>query len=158
MCHVCPCHVQICALHAGQGVDVWADLTGTRNKLSWHFLPRSKWKRSRPFRQMCGNCRFVHLVSINACSRSKRALSYYMVSGSPVGRTPLSCVCIHLFVYAHIELHAVCGQFEASTQTSPSEFQEIYEVEVADRNGRVQSETNQVCLSLCPPDTAVVPT
>jgi heat shock protein beta-11 len=35
-------------------------------------------------------------------------------------------------------------QFEASTQTSPSEFQEIYEVEVADRNGRVQSETNQL--------------
>mmetsp|Transcript_92666 Transcript_92666/g.135444 ORF Transcript_92666/g.135444 Transcript_92666/m.135444 type:complete len:139 (+) Transcript_92666:45-461(+) len=35
-------------------------------------------------------------------------------------------------------------KFESCTQTSPTEFQEIYDVEVADRNGRVQAETNQI--------------
>ena len=39
-------------------------------------------------------------------------------------------------------------QFESCTQTLPTEFQEIYDVEVADRNGRVQAETNQVSLGV----------
>jgi hypothetical protein len=38
------------------------------------------------------------------------------------------------------------NQFEACTQPSPTEFQEIYDVEVGDKNGRVQSETNQVSM------------
>ena len=74
--------------------------------------------------------------------------------------TPYVCmyVCIHVSMHvcmyvcaatnkrkSNVKCH--CEQFEACTQTSPTEFQEIYDVEVADRNGRVQAETNQVIIT-----------
>ncbi len=38
-------------------------------------------------------------------------------------------------------------QFEACTEKQPTEFTKVYDVEVADRNGRLQIENNQVLSS-----------